>query len=70
MEKSMCDTITIAASKNNYFLQRKKTETSEKSLEHIGSNIWLDLPSDIKLCSFTKFKQLLKFYLLLNYTLT
>ena len=44
-------------SKNNYFLQRKKTETGKKSLEYIGSTIWLDLPSDIKLYSFPKFKQ-------------
>ena len=57
-------------SKNNYFLQRKKTETGKKSLEYIGSTIWLDLPSEIKLYSFPKFKQQLKFYLLSNYIST
>ena len=54
-------------SKNNYFLQRKKTKTGKKSLEYIGSTtIWLHLPSNIKLYSFPNFKQQLKFYLLSN----
>ena len=33
--------------KKKNFLQRKNTETGKKLLEYIGSNIWLDLPSDI-----------------------